>query len=327
MPEPRLSSTLDLGQSTYDFKYRIFPEDLGQEDMAHYMVININVPVRRSVSGTFTGGLSINGPSNPSIFTRKESILWDDYSKVDTLRFRDNNTITAGLNPLQNGSNRELGINALTLSRGTRRIKESIALHMPNGGLVFTEENKYEEISMTALAGGLIATGLKGAISALAPNETTRNLALSVVDATGNAIKRGGQLVGYPINPSVEVLFASRPQRQWVFEVFMLPRSEEEVETVKEIIRTFRFYAAPEITGFGYFFLPPAEFDITFFHAGKENLNLPRVNTCVLQRIDIDYAPEQSYSTFMNGHPIATRMSLSFTEVEVLHKARINQGF
>lgn len=301
----------DLGQSTYDFNYRVFPEDLGQEDLAHYMVININVPVRRQPSLT-----------NPSLFTRDESILWDDYSKVDTLRFRGQDSTFQGINPLDPNNSRR-GINALTLSRGTRRIKESIALHMPNGGLVYTDENKYEEISMTALAGSLITSGIKN----LLPEGQFRDAALKVADMTGNVIKRGGQIAGYPINPSVEVLFATRPQRQWVFEVFLLPRSQVEVDTVREIIRTLRFYAAPEITGGGYFYLPPAEFDITFFHAGKENKQLPRINTCVLQRIDVDYAPEQSYSTFANGHPIATRLSLSFTEVEVLHKARVYEGF
>jgi hypothetical protein len=112
-----------------------------------------------------------------------------------------------------------------------------------------------------------------------------------------------------------------------MFEVFLLPRSEKEVESVKNIIRTLRYYAAPEITLAGFAFVPPADFDITFFQAGKENTNLPRINTCVLDRIDVDYSPEQSYSTFANGHPVAVRLSLGFREVEILHKERVLQGF
>jgi hypothetical protein len=186
---------------------------------------------------------------------------------------------------------------------------------MPNGGLVYTEENKYEEVSMTAVLTGAIATaaGFAGAGSA--------------VNSAVSAAKRGAQIAGYPINPAVEVLFAARPQRQWMFEVFLLPRSEKEVESVKNIIRTLRYYAAPEITLNGFAFVPPADFDITFFQAGKENTNLPRINTCVLDRIDVDYSPEQSYSTFANGHPVAVRLSLGFREVEILHKERVLQGF
>ena len=30
--------------SNYDFTYLVFPSDLGQEHLSHYMIININVP-------------------------------------------------------------------------------------------------------------------------------------------------------------------------------------------------------------------------------------------------------------------------------------------
>lgn len=295
-----------LGQSIYDFTSRVFPEDLGQEDNAHYMVININVPV--TVTGQAT-------PINKSYLTRDSSILKNELSKVDQLRFGRNNTSFA-----------DNGATIISPSRGTRRIKESIALHMPNGGLVFTETNKYEEVSMTAMAGSLITSGIRALPDRFTESELGKKL-LDLADAAGNVIKRGSQLAGYPINPAVEVLFSTREQRQWMFEVFMLPRSESEVKAVREIIRTFRFHAAPEITGKGFFFIPPAEFDITFYHNGKENKNLPRINTCVLDRIDVDYAPEQSYATFANGHPIAVRMSLGFREVEILHKKRVYEGF
>ena len=249
-----------LGQSVYDFNYRVFPEDLGQEDMAHYMVININVPV-----------LSFGQPSpvSKSFLVNPSTILKDEQSKVDRLRFGETSTSFAG-------GFGGTGVSPVTPSRGTRRIKESIALHMPNGGLVYTEDNKYEEISMTAMGGGLITSGIKSGINSIFGRDSELGKQLiELTDATGNAIKRGGQLAGYPVNPAVEVLFATRPQRQWMFEVFMLPRSENEVETVREIIRTLRFHAAPEVVGQGFFFVPPAEFDITFFHKEK------KISTCL----------------------------------------------
>jgi len=326
-----VNSTSFIGrQSAYDFKSRIFPEDLGQEDMAHYMVININVPTESSGSTTQKGNLPTG------------TILGNELSKVDQLRQGGNGQLNIGgdieiPNPLIGGPGGfgtllppgttfgdipgfDSVQNFLAPSRRTTRIKESIALHMPNGGLVYTEENKYEEVSMTAVITGTIATGL-GFIPKFGGGlQSGFNTAVS-------AAKRASQISGYPVNPAVEVLFAARPQRQWMFEVFMLPRSETEVETVRQIIRTLRYYAAPEITGGGFFFVPPAEFDITFFQAGKENKNLPRINTCVMDKIDVDYSPEQSYSTFANGHPIAVRMSLGFREVEILHKQRIYEGF
>lgn len=303
-----------LRQESYDFTSRIFPDDLGQEDNAHYMIININVPVSLSASGKF---------DQLSRF-QNGTILNDDYSTVDKLRFTDNGLSTPG--SFQSWWDKR----ALSPPRYTRRIKESIALHMPNGGLVYTEENKYEEISMTALAGSFIGSAVSAAAGAFFPGEVgkvARDAMMSLSDATGSAIKTGSQLLGYPINPRAEVLFSTRPQRQWMFEVFLVPRSENESKIVKQIIQSLRFYAAPEISNSGWFYIPPAEFDITFFWKGKENQNLPRINTCVLERIDVDYAPENTYSTFRNGHSVAVRLSLGFREVEILHKTRVYQGF
>lgn len=290
-----------LDQPTYDFTYRIFPEDLGNEDVNHYMVININVPVN-------------SGGDSRSAFKQGVSVLQNEFSKVDTLRFGGGSSA-----PGQQAEGA-----GFTLPRSTRRIKESIALHMPNGGLVYTEDNKYQEISMTALAGDAI----KG-LASFVPGESATKFASLVTDGIGNAIAKGGQITGYPINPRVEVLFATRPQRQWMFEVFMMPRTQKESQTIKEIIRTLRFHAAPELDSktFGFTFIPPAEFDITFYRNGQENLNLPRINTCVLERIDIDYAPQGDYATFRDGSPVAVRMSLGLREIELLHKRRVYEGF
>jgi hypothetical protein len=94
------------------------------------------------------------------------------------------------------------------------------------------------------------------------------------------------------------------------------------------LFRSLRYHAAPELGPGGFWFVPPAEFDITFFRQGVENRNLPRINTCVLERIDIDYAPQSGiYSTFKDGQPLAVRLSLGFREIEILHKRRVLQGF
>jgi len=113
-------------------------------------------------------------------------------------------------------------------------------------------------------------------------------------------------------------------------EILMAPKNKMESDTVKNIIDTLRFHAAPELDtmiGFIPTFIPPAEFDITFFHKGKENTKIPRINTCALEQIEVDYAPTGVYSTFANGHPVAIRLSLAWRELEILHKQRVTQGF
>lgn len=299
------SSDDTLGQSAYNFSYQTFPQDLGQEFHGHYMVININVPVDTSGvrRGAFSGG-------------DYGKIMPNELSKVDTLRFGTGPNVNA--NP--GATQREFW----ALNRYTRRIEESIALFMPNQ-LVFSSQNAYEDISLSAIAGS-VGVGALNRIANILPGAAGQMV--GVISSLAGTVGTVSRMAGHPINPRVEILFATTPQRQFVFEVLMAPRNSYESEAIKKIVRTLRFHAAPELSGpGGLTFIPPAEFDITFFNKGVENVNIPRINTCVLNRIEVDYSPSGVYSTFNNGHPVAVRLSMSFTEVELLHKLRIAQGF
>lgn len=308
-------------QSQYDFEYRVFPENLGDEENSHYMIININVPVYPSeIMDGPLGSFGLLG-LDPNIMAKSNLPTGTDagiFSKIDQLRQADRTTLSAAANPLNAGTG---GGNFGRLP--SRRITESIALHMPNGGLVFTDDNKYEEVSMTAMGGSILSS-----VARVADKFFGTEFAAPLLDAIGGIVKNGAKVAAMPINPMVEVIFATRPQRQWMFEVLLVPRTQKEAETIKEIIYTLRYHAAPELGITGLTFKPPAEFDITFFRNGEENQYLPKINTCVLEKIDVDYAPaDGKYSTFKNGAPIAARLSLGFRELEITHKARVYQGF
>lgn len=318
---PSLSDFIpDLAQSKYNFSYTVFPNNIGMDDVGHYMVININVP-------------TTNGGEARTEFPGLSTILDNgrQFSKVDTLRALDS-LITPGQNFPTN----------FALERNTRRIAESIALYMPTP-LIYNTQNIYQEVSLTALAGqGLMGIGeyFAGFIRARTAqlDEALQGSSRPIADGIGNVIGTTSRLMGYPINPAVEILFANTPQRQFTFELLLAPRNETESISIKKIVKTLRFHAAPELGGpfnvpgigsggAGLYWIPPAEFDITFFNKGQENLNILRINTCVLERVEVDYSPQGVYSTFRNGHPVAVRLSLGFREIEPVHKKRVLQGF
>jgi hypothetical protein len=94
----------------------------------------------------------------------------------------------------------------------------------------------------------------------------------------------------------------------------------------------FSFHQAPEILpgSSGYFLVPPSEFDIEFYYAGALNVNIPKVSTCVLTGIDVDYAPNGwaayeipgKYPTVGGtGMPVGIKMSLDFKETSIVTKA------
>jgi hypothetical protein len=313
-PDGFFASGLDLAQSRYNFNYTVFPEDLGMDYQGHYMVININVPTK----GIKSSGLALGQAAGAytSYFTEVDNV-----SKLDVLRYgkykipgAPNAALAPTLggfslpNPLPFGpENFDIPSIPFSLARNTRRIAESIALFMPTP-LIFNQQNAYEEVSLTALAGKL------------------------TVGASATELARTASQIGQtPINPLVEIIFATSVQRTFTFEVLMAPRNERESWAIKKIIQTIRFHGAPEINnspGLGALWIPPADFDITFFNKGVENTNILRINTCVLERCEVDYSPTSGiYSTFRNGHPVAVRLSLGFRELEPIHKARVVAGF
>lgn len=309
-----------LGQSKYDFNNRTFPLDLGATSSytGHYMTININVQNQSRLSKV----------DNQNVFT----VLPNDFSKTDVLRYQldglhTNQDGDSLIQPfLNNGITSNLGIR-----RQTKRIVESIALYMPNSELTFTDQHEFQNISLTKF--------VTGAAMQIASAIPIADEVAGVLGAVGSTAATGSQLAQMPVNPKVEVLFANTFQRQFSFDFLFAPSSEAESKVLQEIIRTLRFHAAPEYrTGnqqagnplglaSSFFWIPPSEFDITFYNRGIENTAIPRINTCVLEQIDVSYSPTGTYATFANGYPVQIRMVLRFRETEVNSKQRLLYGF
>lgn len=297
-----------LANDQYKFNYTIFPSDIGMSNQGHYMIININVPVKGVHFFEGIGGAQVAGNFADYVTDLRQA------SKMDILRF--------GGNPL-NGAQRPL---TKMFPNQAKRIAESIVLHMPNG-LVFRTDNEYQNIGLSSIVGkaGSLISGLAG-------NKSGLGAAIGVAGQVAGAAASASQFMENPVNPMIEVLFANTAQRQFTFDFLLAPRNEYESQAIQNIYTTLKFHGAPEINatwtgGFGATWIPPAIFDITFFHQGVENTKMPRINTCALEVIVLDPMPTGQYATFSNGHPVAWRMGLGFRELEIIHKDRVLQGF
>jgi hypothetical protein len=134
---------------------------------------------------------------------------------------------------------------------------------------------------------------------------------------------------GYALNPQNEILFEAIDNRTFQFDFKFSPRSQEEAKEVLDIIKAFRFHAAPELVGGaggGRYFVPPSEFDIGYYFREEENKALHKFSTCVLQGIDVNYS-NGSFATYDDGVPVEIAMTLRFMEVEILHKKLIEEGY
>lgn len=239
-------------------------------------------------------------------------------------------------------------ISAIDLTRKTRRAAATIGLYMPDT-VQQTIVNDYDQVSMTqalGTAGLLVQAGgsvTDGAISAAMSGD----LSFGQTPGSAGASELSGVLAektgafgqgitdvllfsaGYAQNPQVELLFKSIQNREFLFDFKFAPRNKAEADDVIKIIQTFRFFAAPEIptSGNGRYFIPPSEFDIQFMVGSSPNTKLPKISTCVLQGIDVNYGSAGQWTAFQDGMPVEIAMQLRFKEVEIMHKELIKQGF
>jgi hypothetical protein len=230
-------------------------------------------------------------------------------------------------------------------TRTIRRITDTIALYMPDT-LPFTYTQNYDT---PQIGGGVFATLAAGGSSLLdAINKNKGNpkamgasvmqnlspfIANAIAQSTGGVGKvLFAAATGVVQNPMLEVLYSSPAFRSFQFDFMFYPRDEKEATEVQNIIDILRFHQAPEVlsAGNGFFLIPPSEFDIKFMYNQKENPNIPKISTCVLESIFTDYAPSgfsayevpsQPAARGGTGMPVAIRLTLQFRETEIMTKA------
>jgi hypothetical protein len=135
--------------------------------------------------------------------------------------------------------------------------------------------------------------------------------------------------MGYAMNPQFEMLYGGTNLREFQFDFIMTPRNAKEAETIRKIIKAFKWHASPEyVKGQGRYIIPPSYFDITFCFNGAESEWLPSISTCVLKTVDVDYSGGiDQWATHADGSPIQTKMTLVFAELEMMHKKLRKLGY
>ena len=340
-----------------------YPSDLGSTDKGHYILIQVNEQINTSFPGTRSEDSvsvqrnseilrqqygNINSAQGIAQLAKNAGALGDIINKT----VRDSSApsfVKEGFNqvsqlfsdPTIRGSidNISSGIGVRTV----RKITDSIALYMPDT-LNFTYNQAYSTLNP---GGSMTQTALSVLNSAVETYKNSgnkvdiQNQLRNASPFLANYFLRGndvGKILfvagsgGKVENPMKEILYSSPDFRSFRFDFLMMPRSEKEAFEVQENIELLKFHQAPEIVrnSGGFFMFPPSEFDTSFQYNGKENVNIPKISTCVLTQIDTDYAPggfaayevegELTPSTGRTGMPVAIRLTLGFTETEYLVK-------
>lgn len=263
------------------------------------------------------------------------------------LRAADENSVIGGMSGGLNAVAQDVR-NNLSYARTIKQTTSTVALYMPDT-LNFNNQQNYDTLSVggtkaSALiaAGSSVADTLKngngiGDNSANLIKNLTPMLASYFLNSVGGNLGRvlGAAGLGAVQNPMLEMIYSSPQMRSFRFDFMLYPRSEVEAQEVQKLIERFKFHQAPEFKNDsgGFFLIPPSEFDVKFYYNGKENPNIPKIQTCVLETIDVDYAPngfsayelpnENSPTLGRTGMPVGIRLSLQFKETEIITKQLI----
>ena len=133
-------------------------------------------------------------------------------------------------------------------------------------------------------------------------------------------------------NPYLEVLFDKMNLRNFSYTFTLAPKNTDERDDIQRIIQLFRFHMSPEVISENNRFLRlPSEFDIHYMYQHKsgqasENDYYNKIATCVMTECDVNYTPD-GVNSFDDGSPTKMTMKLSFTELEMLTKEKVNEGF
>ena len=356
-PKQQSRNPTNLAGEKYENNIFRYPLDIGNYDKGHYVLIHINEQVhtqyKNELSGDdptiITNRKKYNTPTTSSNLNtivegvsdiaKKQGFSTEsiDLSKLGAFGEVAGAVGETGGAILKNAGN----INGI---RTIRRTTDTVALYMPDT-LAFTHQQSYSDM---ALGGGLPAAALAAGASAVetlksgqsgvdmakafAKNLTPylANVALNKLGPTGQYLFAAG--AGMVQNPMLELLYSSPAFRTFRLDFVLYPRSQKEAQEVMRLINRLRFHQAPEIRREfnGFFLVPPSEFDIKFMYNGAANPNLPEISTCVLEQIDLDYAPngfsayevpgELTAKEGKTGTPVAIRLGLQFKETEIMTK-------
>jgi hypothetical protein len=228
----------------------------------------------------------------------------------------------------------------------TSQYVKHVALYMPPQVSV-SYEAKYadQEIGVLAEAGSdvlrSIFGGEKFSFGKLKGDvlQAVKSKGIDAIDAVAPGAKALIALErGKIMTPRMELMFEGIGRRNFEFSFVMIPKTLNEAEKIREIVHVFKKHMTSDVstTNFGQQknvreLGIPDVFDIKYMYRNKENSYLNKISTCSLTGMDVQYGGDRytAYEPDSSGSPPPQRTSISlkFTELEIMYRNRIEDGF
>ena len=222
----------------------------------------------------------------------------------------------------------------------TRRISTAIALYMPQQ-ISTSYQAKYSEDEI-----GIVAETVSGAVlSAMSGGgfgSVAKTAFAGLEEGAKQFLQKGAEMVapgaeammaihqGKVITPKLELMFKGVGKRSFSYEFNFIPKSEKEAIEVEKIVFEFKMQMSADFAGGGVQgqrrMTIPSSFDIEYMYKGQGNSHLHKISTCVLEKMDVTYGGDK-FVAYAGGRPQSTKISLSFSEMEIITKKRVKEGY
>ena len=332
-----------------------FPSDVGIDPaQGHYINFSIHKTTPAKVTaaeavaktgkmGKFSGELfGSRGSAAPDSAGLSAGAGGDQ--SVIGLDFKKMSSITA--NPLvgRGGASSESfnKKNSIRLRRNsTKRVGGIISLYMPPNISVSYNANYTDEpigaVADTAMQAfdEWTKTGDVGAVNRMALEGGTQ-AAKAAILGTINALAPGARALyalekGQIITPRLELMFNNMGRREFSYTFVFIPREQKESQIVEAIVKEFKVNMAADykedmgtIAGMRTMGLPNI-FKIEYMYHGLQNTHLNEIGYCVLRNVEVSYGSDR-FVSYEGGYPQTTKLTLSFSEMDIVTRKMIEGG-
>lgn len=128
-------------------------------------------------------------------------------------------------------------------------------------------------------------------------------------------------------NPYLTMVFRGVDFRNYSFNFKFFPFSEADTVTITEIIKTFRANSLPPGKPGEPFLGYPMEVQVAYKWKSDDNKHLHKFKRSVITGVDVDYTPNGMFAVMRNGMPACISVSLKLSEIELVLRDDVKEGF
>lgn len=220
---------------------------------------------------------------------------------------------------------------------GGREFGPLAPIALAAAGPILNMQNQQQIIDAGKAAMGKVGGMMQGAVPYVGASLVAK--AMNTIPGFGGGVTSNDILAstkGKILNPNTEVLYQGPQLRTFSLNFKMVPRTAQEANLIKNICTQFKkaslptgasgneknLIGVPKVVGVTFMSAPAGGSG-----AASKNQWVSQFKVSALGGVDINYTPDGSWSTYRDGSPVATQLTLQFQELKLIYEQDIDSGY